>query len=223
MSFGYVFKSLEDLTTETTKEQKADKLRKDVAAIIKDGCKDQGSLPSCFKRFTDVYNFGRRYILDYPLSTVIYNAAEGVKTGQLRPIYLKHREYCSFRDNRTPIAQPTSDAEGSSNDNSRTGGVDVGGGGNQSTPMIVKTLHLNLLQLLIRCRMQYSKLWRLRKQLLWKWFEDLLMTLALIPIMAFHYILISFLIQISSNHQTRYAQMDEIPNQSTLMKERSPE
>ena len=57
VNFGYLFKSLADLTTETSKEQKADKLRKDVAAIISQGCKDQGSLPSYFKKLNDAYFF----------------------------------------------------------------------------------------------------------------------------------------------------------------------
>ena len=35
-SFGYAFKSLADLTCETTIEQKADKPRRDAAQIIKD-------------------------------------------------------------------------------------------------------------------------------------------------------------------------------------------
>ena len=132
VSFGYAFKSLADLTSETTKEQKADKMRKDVAAIIKEGCKDQGSLPSYFKKLNDVFNYGKHYRLDYPMSTVIYNAAEGIKIGQLRSIYLKYREYCSFRDNRAAIVQNNS-TTGYNSDNSQAGGVEIGGGENQSS------------------------------------------------------------------------------------------
>ena len=35
VSFGYLYKSLCDLTSETTMEQRADKLREDAAAIVK--------------------------------------------------------------------------------------------------------------------------------------------------------------------------------------------
>ena len=133
VSFGYAFKSLADLTSEATKEQKADKLRKDVATIIKDECKDQGSLPSHFKKLNDAFSYGKRYNLDYPMSTLIYNAAEGIKAGQLRSICLKCRERCSFRDNRAAIAQTDATAERSNNDDSQTGGVDIGGGDNQAS------------------------------------------------------------------------------------------
>ena len=134
VSFGYMFKSLADLTSETTKEQKAYKLRKDVANIIKDGCKDQGSLPSYFKKFTDLFNYAKHYGLQYSISTIMYNAAEGVKSGQLRGIYLKYREYTTFRDNGSSIAQSNATAERSIDNNSQIGGVEIGGGGgNNST------------------------------------------------------------------------------------------
>ena len=48
VNFGYAFKALADLTSETTLEQKADKLRKDATQVIKEGCRDKGSLPSYF-------------------------------------------------------------------------------------------------------------------------------------------------------------------------------
>ena len=35
MAFGYMYKSLCDLTTEVTMEQRADKLREDVSAVVK--------------------------------------------------------------------------------------------------------------------------------------------------------------------------------------------
>ena len=67
------------------------------------------------------------YHLDYNLSTLIYNAAEGVKSGQLKPICLKYREYCSFRDNKSAIARPIAVSEGADNNNSHTGGANAGG------------------------------------------------------------------------------------------------
>ena len=42
VSFGYMYKSLCDLTSEVTLEQRADKMREDVAVIIKKGCAEKG-------------------------------------------------------------------------------------------------------------------------------------------------------------------------------------
>ena len=97
VSFGYMYKSLCDLTTEVTYEQRADKLREDAAALIKRGCAEKGQLPTYFKSWTDIF-FGKHYDLDYDVKTLIYNAATGLKLGKLSTIYRKYKEYCSYRD-----------------------------------------------------------------------------------------------------------------------------
>ena len=98
VAFGFMYKSLCDLTTEVTLEQRADKLREDVAAIIKRGCAEKGQLPTYFKNWNEIFLYGKHYLLDYDMKQLIYNAATGLKGSKLSIIYKKYKEYSELRN-----------------------------------------------------------------------------------------------------------------------------
>ena len=127
VAFGFMYKSLSDLMSEVTLEQRAEKLREDVSAIMKKGCIEKGQLPTYFKQWNDVFMYGKHYELNYDMKTLIFNAATGLKVGKLSIIYRKYKEYCASRDSwkgtqlqnvPTEEVDPTaSDDEEKANDN----------------------------------------------------------------------------------------------------------